>query len=124
MAEINFPEGMSPYNPEVYNRAHDILWEEIHAGDFIQDRDKCLYLYELTRNGRSQTGIVGLTSVDDYLNGVIKRNEETIERKENDRAHHIDIVNAETGLVSITSSQRMRSIIRCIVFQTLLPSRP
>ncbi len=43
--EINFPEGMSPYNPEVYNRAHDILWEEIHAGDFIQDRDKCLYLY-------------------------------------------------------------------------------
>ncbi len=113
--EINFPEGMSPYNPEVYNRAHDILWEEIHAGDFIQDRDKCLYLYELiiTRNGRSQTGIVGLTSVDDYLNGVIKRNEETIERKENDRAHHIDIVNAETGLVYLV--QRTNEEIRRIV---------
>lgn len=111
--EINFPEGMSPYTPEVYNRAHDILWEEIHAGDFIQDRDKCLYLYELTRNGRSQTGIVGLTSVDDYLNGVIKRNEETIERKENDRAHHIDIVNAETGLVYLV--QRTNEEIRGIV---------
>jgi uncharacterized protein (DUF1015 family) len=111
--EINFPEGMSPYTPEVYNRAHDILWEEIHAGDFTQDRDKCLYLYELIRDGRSQTGIVGLTSVDDYLNGVIKRNEETIERKENDRAHHIDIVNAETGLVYLV--QRTNEEIRGIV---------
>ena len=51
--------------------------------------------------------------MDDYLNGVIKRNEETIERKENDRAHHIDIVNAETGLVYLV--QRTNEEIRGIV---------
>lgn len=60
------------YAPEVYQKAHDMLEEWIKRGSFVQDQQKCYYLYELTMDGRSQTGLVACASIDDYLNGVIK----------------------------------------------------
>ena len=96
-AETQFPEGTDPYSPQVYQKAHDILKEMLEAGEFCKDSSACYYLYELTMDGRSQTGLVACASIDDYLNGVIKKHENTRLDKELDRIRHVDICNAQTG---------------------------
>ena len=55
------------------------------------------YLYELTMDGRSQTGLVACASIDDYLNGVIKKHENTRADKEEDRIRHVDTCSMQTG---------------------------
>ena len=96
-AETNFPDSVDTYAEEVYAKAHDLLWEMIAKGDFIQDDAPCFYIYELTMDGRVQTGIVGCAAVDDYESGVIKRHENTRADKEADRIHHVDSCDAQTG---------------------------
>ncbi|MBQ2533580.1 MAG: DUF1015 domain-containing protein, partial [Lachnospiraceae bacterium] len=95
-AETNFPDSVDTYAEEVYQKAHDLLWEMVQQGDFIQDESPCYYIYELTMDGRVQTGIVGCAAVDDYESGVIKRHENTRADKEADRIHHVDTCNAQT----------------------------
>ena len=96
-AETQLPEETDIYAPEVYQKAKDLLWGMVKDGDFVQDDAPCYYLYELTMNGRSQTGIVACASIDDYLNGVIKKHENTRREKEEDRVRHVDICDAQTG---------------------------
>ena len=61
-------------------------------GILVQDQKACYYIYELVRKGKTQTGIVGCSSIDDYMNGVVKKHELTREDKEQDRIHHVDPV--------------------------------
>ncbi len=96
-AETMCPEGVDIYAPEVYQKAHDLLWEKIENGTFIQDEKPCYYLYELIMDGRSQTGVVACASIDDYLNQIIKKHECTRADKEVDRICHVDACNAQTG---------------------------
>ena len=96
-AETQLPEETDIYAPEVYQKAKELLWGMVENGDFVQDDKPCYYLYELTMNGRSQTGIVACASIDDYLNGVIKKHENTRREKEEDRVRHVDICDAQTG---------------------------
>lgn len=96
-AETQFEEGTDIYAPEVYQKAHDTLWNMVEEGMLIKEDRPCLYLYELTMNGRAQTGLVACASVDDYLNGVICKHENTREEKEQDRIRHVDVCNAQTG---------------------------
>ncbi len=95
--ETFFDPDHDMYAPEVYERAAKELRDRIEKGDFIQDKDNCYYIYELTFKGRSQTGIVALSSIDDYLNGVIKKHENTREEKEKDRIEHVYTCKAQTG---------------------------
>ena len=95
--ETQFPKDQDMYAPEVYQKAHDMLEEWIKRVSFVQDQQKCYYLYELTMDGRSQTGLVACASIDDYLNGVIKKHENTRAEKEQDRIRHVDTCNAQTG---------------------------
>ena len=67
------------------------------TGTMIQDPDPCYYIYELVRKGRTQTGIAGCASIDDYMNGVVKKHELTREDKELDRIRHVDVCDANTG---------------------------
>ena len=85
------------YSDEVYKKAHDMLWEQIEKGLFVQDEKPCYYIYEQTMNGRTQTGIVALSSIDDYLNNVIKKHENTRQEKEEDRIKHVYYCEAQTG---------------------------
>ncbi|RKM62397.1 DUF1015 domain-containing protein [Butyrivibrio sp. CB08] len=95
--ETFFEPDHDMYAPEVYERAAKELRDRMAKGDFIQDEENCYYIYELTFKGRSQTGIVALSSVDDYLNGVIKKHENTREEKEKDRIEHVYTCKAQTG---------------------------
>lgn len=95
--ETQFAEDVDEYAPEVYQKAHDMLWEEMEQGVFIQDQRKCYYLYELTMDGRAQTGLVACASIDDYTDNVIRKHENTRAEKEADRIRHVDVCSAQTG---------------------------
>lgn len=96
-AETQFDEQVDMYSQEVYQKAHDMLIEAIDDGTFITDSDKAYYVYELTMDGRTQTGIAACASIDDYLNNVIKKHENTRADKEQDRINHVDACGAQTG---------------------------
>lgn len=96
-AETQFPDDVDTYDERVYQKAREMLDARISDGTFITDPKKCYYVYELIMNGRSQTGIVACSSIDDYLNNVIKKHENTREEKEIDRIKHVDTCAAQTG---------------------------
>lgn len=95
--ETFFEEGHDMYAPEVYAKANEVFRSMIADGRFITEAKKCYYVYELTMDGRVQTGIVAASSIDDYANGVIKKHENTREEKEQDRIRHVDALSAQTG---------------------------
>ena len=95
--ETQFPEDYDMYAEEVYQKAHDMLWDKIKDGTFIHEEKPCYYLYEQTMDGRVQTGIVACSSVADYENNIIKKHENTLAKKEADRIHHVDSCDAQTG---------------------------
>ena len=69
----------------------------IEDGEYVLEEKDVYYIYELIMDGRHQTGIVACASIDDYINGVIKKHENTREEKELDRITHVDTCNAQTG---------------------------
>lgn len=95
--ETFFDEKQDMYAPEVYQKAHDEFWSQVANGLYEKELKPCFYLYELTMNGRSQTGFVGCASIDDYVNQVILKHENTREEKEIDRINHISYLEAQTG---------------------------
>ena len=96
-AETQFDDSVSTYADEVYQKAKTMYEEMKRDHYFIADQKPCYYLYELTMNGRSQTGIVACASIDDYTNNVIKKHENTRADKEEDRIRHVDALGAQTG---------------------------
>lgn len=96
-AETQFNRSVDPYSDQVYQRAHDTLWNLVEEGKLLKDEKEAYYVYELTMNGRVQTGLVACADVDDYVNGVIKKHENTRAEKELDRIRHVDVCDAQTG---------------------------
>lgn len=96
-AEMDLPQETDLYDSVVYEKARENLLRMEEDGTFIQDKKSCYYIYELVRKGKTQTGIVGCASIDDYLNNVVKKHELTREDKELDRIHHVDVCDANTG---------------------------
>jgi len=96
-AESNFDYEINLYSDDVYKQASFLLNEWINKNILIQDECESYYLYELITQDHSQTGIVGLTAVNDLVNGSIKDHEKTRTDKLNDRIQHIDTCNAHTG---------------------------
>ena len=104
-AEIDFPEGTDEHSQPVYDKAHDNFYQLINDGVLIQDKNPCLYIYELVMNGRSQTGLVACSSVDDYFKDVIKKHELTRPEKEEDRIRHMETLKAHVGPIFLTYPQ-------------------
>lgn len=96
-AETQLPVGTDIYSPTVYQCAHDTLYRMIEEGDFVQEETPCFYIYELTMNGRVQTGIGACASVREYEQQVVRKHENTRKEKEDDRTCHVDICQAQTG---------------------------
>ncbi len=113
--ETTMDERIDLYDPAVYRKARVNLERLISNHVLIQDETPCLYLYELTMNGRSQTGIVACTAVDEYLDGTIKKHELTRADKEQDRIRHVDACDANTGPIFLT--YRHRDAIAALVAQ-------
>ena len=101
-AEVDLPQGIDIYSAEVYEKAKENLEALSANGICAQDEKPMLYIYRQIMNGREQTGIVGCTAVDDYINNVIKKHEFTRADKEADRIRHVDTLDANTGPIFLT----------------------
>jgi len=112
-AETQFSDDVDTYADCVYEKARELLDTQIAEGVYVTDAGDHYYLYELTMDGRSQTGIVACSSIDDYVNGVVKKHENTREDKELDRIRHVDTVNAQTGPIIL--AYRQNETLKAIV---------
>lgn len=106
--EIDLPRGTDEHADEVYAKAAENLNKMIEKGVFIQDKTPVLYIYRLTMEGRTKTGITGCASIDEYRQNKIKKHEHTLYEKELDRIRHVDTCNANTGPIFLTYMDRKK----------------
>jgi uncharacterized protein (DUF1015 family) len=97
--EVDLPESVDPYAPEVYAKARENLGLMLAQGVLVRDPDPRYYVYRLTMGGHVQTGLVAAASVAAYDSDRIKKHELTRPVKEDDRVRQIDALNAQTGPV-------------------------
>lgn len=114
-AEIDLPHDLSPYDPQVYQKAAENFQDFLTKDWLMKEQRPLLYLYELTMNGRSQTGLVATTSIDDYTSGKIKKHEFTRPEKEVDRIKHIQACDANTSPIFL--SYRDEAPIQSLITQ-------
>ncbi len=98
-SEIDLSDTTDIHSQEVYEKAKENLHFFIKREILFRESKDCYYIYQLIMNGRSQTGLVAVSSVDDYENGIIKKHEFTRPEKEQDRINHIKTSGAQTGNV-------------------------
>lgn len=98
-SEIDLPAGIDIHTQEVYDKAAANLQHFIQNKILFQDEKPCYYIYELAWKGRTQTGLVCVSSVQDYFDDVIKKHEFTRPEKEQDRIVHMATIKAQTGNV-------------------------
>ena len=98
-SEIDLSENVNIHSTEVYDKAKQNLEAFIQRNVLFKESKPCYYIYELVMNGRSQTGLVCTSSIDDYENDIIKKHEHTRPEKEQDRINHINTTSAQTGNV-------------------------
>lgn len=115
-AETQFSDDVDTYDPRVYEKAKELLDEAVAEGHFIIEETPCYYIYELIMNGRSQTGIVACSAIDDYINQTIKKHENTREDKELDRIRHVDTTDAHTGPIFLAyrSKPEINTIVSAV----------
>lgn len=116
-AETNFDDSVDTYAPEVYEKAKELLQKDKQEGVYITDEDRSYYIYQLVMEGRPQTGLVACSSVDDYMNHVIKKHENTRQDKEIDRITHVDTCSAQTGPIFLAyrSDKSIHDIVAAYV---------
>lgn len=98
-SEIDLPETTDIHSPQVYEKAKENLTAFLKRDILFRENKDCYYVYRLIMDGRSQTGLVCVSSVDDYENDIIKKHEFTRPEKEQDRINHIKTTGAQTGNV-------------------------
>jgi uncharacterized protein (DUF1015 family) len=100
-SEIDLPADVDTHSKQVYEKANENLQQFIDDGILFKEEKPCYYIYQLIMNGRSQTGLVCVSSVEDYFNDIIKKHEFTRPEKEKDRIDHMQTIRAQTGNVFI-----------------------
>ena len=98
-SEIDLPADIDTHSEIVYEKAKANLEAFIQQGVLQQEEKACYYIYQLIMNGRSQTGLVCVSSVEDYHQDKIKKHEFTRPEKEKDRIDHMRTIRAQTGNV-------------------------
>lgn len=121
-AEIDVSESISVYDQDVYQTAAKNLTDFLAKGWLVKEAAAAFYLYELVMDGRSQTGIVTCTSIQDYLDEKIKKHEFTRHEKEIDRMNHIRTCDANTSPIFL--SYRPQNDIQVLVAEWKSTHRP
>ncbi len=114
--EITLPPETDHYSAAVYEAGKNNFQKLVKDGVFFQDKEECLYIYELVMDGRSQNGIVACASVDDYMEGHIKKHELTRPDKETDRKNHVRVsmMNAEPVFFAYPANKVLDQIVEAI----------
>jgi uncharacterized protein (DUF1015 family) len=119
-AEIDLPVDADVHGQNVYQLSADNLNKMVTEGTLIQDEVPCFYIYELTMDGDSQRGIAAGVSAQEYEDGLIKKHEFTRREKEDDRAKHVEILQANAGPVLLTyrNTEKVSALINNICDNT------
>ena len=104
-AEIDFEEGTDEHSQPVYEKARDNFYKMMEDGILFQDAYPFFYIYQQNMNGRTQTGLVACSSIEDYFNDIIKKHELTRPEKEEDRIRHMETLQAHVGPIFLTYPQ-------------------
>ncbi len=115
-SEIDLPDGTDPYSDTVYSKAVENFRKLQREGPLLPEEEPSLYAYRLRMDGREQTGVAGVYSLDEYDSDVIRKHERTRPDKEDDRTRHMMALGAQTGPVFLT--YRDRPEIDAIVEET------
>lgn len=118
--EVDLDPSINLYDAKVYQKGKENLMNLINDKVLVEDDKAYYYVYAQTMNGRTQYGLVGCASVDDYWNDVIKKHEKTRKDKEEDRCEHVRVTNAHTGPIFLT--YRDNAEINAIVEKTVKES--
>ncbi|MCX6134431.1 MAG: DUF1015 family protein [Ignavibacteriales bacterium] len=100
--EIDLDPAIDHYDPRVYTKGKENLQKLIDQKILAEDPAPYLYVYAQTMEGRTQYGIVGCASVEEYLNDTIKKHELTRRDKEEDRCNHVRVTNSHSGPIFLT----------------------
>lgn len=117
--EIELPISIDPYSDEVYEKGA-VVYNNFKKDDvLVQDSSKNFYIYRLTMEGRTQTGLVGCCHFEEYFEGKIKKHELTRVAKEEDRVKHVDTLNAnaEPVFFSYRANQEIDSMLENLVLE-------
>lgn len=101
-AEATMDDSIDLHDEQVYQKAKEHYENYLENGHMKKDDTPSFYLYELTMDEKSQTGLVSCVSIDEYLDKTIKTHEYTREEKEQDRIQHVDTLDANTGPIFLT----------------------
>jgi uncharacterized protein (DUF1015 family) len=115
-SEVDLPESIDTHSQIVYETAHKNLQAFIKEGILLQENTASYYIYELTMDGRTQTGLVCGSSIADYNNNTIKKHEYTRPEKEKDRIDHMLAIKAQTGNVFLAYKdvEEMNALVNII----------
>lgn len=116
-SEADLPETVAPDAPEVYEQAGRNLQEFLDKEWLRQDAAPCFYIYKQQMGNQIQVGLVAAASVEEYLDGRIKKHELTRNDKEEDRCRHIRATGAQTGAVFLT--YRADDFIHALIAQCM-----
>jgi uncharacterized protein (DUF1015 family) len=121
-SEIDFPADVDTHSGEVYKKSVESFGKWQKKGWLVQDKTPGYYIYAQTMKGRTQYGIVGCASVDDYLNGIIKKHELTRPDKEQDRMIHIRANNAniEPVFFAYPAVKEIDEIVNMILWRKMV----
>jgi uncharacterized protein (DUF1015 family) len=100
--EIDLDPSVPLYDDRVYAKGVENLKRLIADGVLRKDDRPCMYVYQQTMGDHVQAGLVGLCSVKEYEDGLIKRHEFTRKDKEDDRTRHVAEQNANAEPVFLT----------------------
>ena len=118
--EIDLDPGIDPHDPEVYAKGKENLQKLIDQRVIVEDPEPYLYVYAQTMGGRTQYGIVGCASAEEYWNDTIKKHELTRKDKEEDRCNHVRVTNSHSGPIFLTypDNAEINAIVSKVVLAT------
>jgi uncharacterized protein (DUF1015 family) len=111
--EIDLDPGISVHDDRVYARGRENLRRLIAEGTLVRDAAPCFYVYQQRMGAHTQAGLVGLCSVREYEQDLIRKHEHTRPDKEDDRTRHVAEQNANAEPVFL--AYRARTAIDALV---------
>jgi uncharacterized protein (DUF1015 family) len=111
--EFNDTKKSKPNSPELLKKIKYNFSDFIEKGILESDKQEAFYIYQQIKEDHSYTGIIGLSSIDDYFNGEIKIHEQTITDREEKLMHYLEVCdfNAEPVLLCHPENDQINDAI-------------
>ncbi len=101
-SEVDLAPGTDAHSQVAYERARQNLDRFEAQGLLTLDDAETYYLYGQKMGDHVQVGVLAACSVKEYDDGLIAKHEFTRPDKEDDRTHHMDVLDAQVGLVFLS----------------------